>query len=155
MNWSGVAPTAVHIRTSQPRRFEPFHHIGYKEILPCDGWIFHDLHLDVEKKLANVADCCFNAENIYLFKETVSRKTVKQESLQTIADSYVNVEIYRKEPFRFDSFRFRTFLKLIGSVRFGMFCSPVRRSSACVFADMSWLGPVRFGSSFGSGRFRN
>ena len=55
----------------------------------------------------------------------------------------------RKEPVRFDSFRFRTFLKLIGSVRFGlvrkiMFSGSTRLGPP--FLDASWLGPVRFGS---------
>ena len=52
----------------------------------------------------------------------------------------------RKEPVRFDSIRFRTFRKSIGSVRFGHLNFPVRRGSACVFQTPSWLGLVRFGS---------
>ena len=41
---------------------------------------------------------------------------------------------FRKEPVRFDSFRFRTNI-FPGSMRFGL-----------RFSDASWLGPVRFGS---------
>ena len=59
----------------------------------------------------------------------------------------------RKEPVRFDSLWFRTFLKLIGSVRCGKIVVPVRRGSACVFRTRR--GSVRFGSASGSGRFRN
>ena len=64
----------------------------------------------------------------------------------------------RKEPLRFDSFRFRNFRKLIGSVRFGsersfswfdavrpaLFGRVVARSDS-----------VRSGSAVSSGRFRN
>ena len=56
----------------------------------------------------------------------------------------------RKEPVRFDSFRFR-FLsrKFVGSVQFGLvrkICFPVRRCSASVFLDALWLEPVHLGS---------
>ena len=47
---------------------------------------------------------------------------------------------------RFDSFRFRTFRKWIGSAPLVNSISPARRRSACVFRTASWLGPVRFGS---------
>ena len=53
----------------------------------------------------------------------------------------------RKEPVRFDSFRFRTcFRKLIGSVRFGKTLFPDSTRFGLRFSDVSWLGPVRFGS---------
>ena len=54
----------------------------------------------------------------------------------------------RKEPVRFDSFRFRTFRKFIGSVRFGSENSlPGSMRFGLRFSDASWLGgPVRFGS---------
>ena len=62
---------------------------------------------------------------------------------------YIYIYIYiRQESVRFDSFRFRTFLKLIGSVRFGSdfsFCSDSTRFGLR-FLDTPWLGPVRFGS---------
>ena len=51
---------------------------------------------------------------------------------------------YRKEPVRFDSFRFRTFREFIGSVRFGSENAMSRFDLR--FPDASWLGPVRFGS---------
>ena len=53
---------------------------------------------------------------------------------------------HRKEPVRFDSSRFRTFRKLIGSVRFGSVSFPVSMLFGLHFSDASWLGPVRFGS---------
>ena len=52
--------------------------------------------------------------------------------------------VYREEPVRFDSFRFRTLPKIIGSVRFGNVIFPVRRGSACVFRTRG--GSIRFGS---------
>ena len=53
----------------------------------------------------------------------------------------------RKELVRFDSFRFRVFRILIGSVRFGKTtqCSGSTRFGLR-FSDASRLGPVRFGS---------
>ena len=50
-----------------------------------------------------------------------------------------------KESVRFDSFRFRTFRKFIGSVRFGNYF-PGSTRFGLRFSDASWLGPVRFGS---------
>ena len=53
----------------------------------------------------------------------------------------------RKEPARFDSFRFRNFRKVIVAFRFGSVWQlfiPVRCSSACVFRTRN--GSVRFGS---------
>ena len=60
----------------------------------------------------------------------------------------------RKDTVWFDSFRFQTFRKLIGSVRFGseMYFSGVRRGSACVFRTRRGL--VRFGSVRFRVRFR-
>ena len=52
--------------------------------------------------------------------------------------------MFRKETVRFDSFRFQTFRKSIGSVRFGILFLPVRRGSACVFRTRR--GSIRFGS---------
>ena len=55
----------------------------------------------------------------------------------------------RKETVRFDSFRFRNFRKLIGSVRFGSVQKHISSGSTRFglrFLDMAWLGPVRFGS---------
>ena len=55
----------------------------------------------------------------------------------------------RKEPVRFDSFRFRSFLKFVGSVRFGSVRKIVVPGSTRFglrFSDTSWLSPVRFGS---------
>ena len=49
-----------------------------------------------------------------------------------------------KEPVRFDSFRFQTFRRVIGSVRFGKIVFSVRRGSAYVFQTRR--GSVRFGS---------
>ena len=69
---------------------------------------------------------------------TIPRKSrVRQEN--------ISISI-RKETVRFDSFRFQTFRKLIGSVRFGseMYFSPVRRGLACIFRTRR--GSVRFGS---------
>ena len=68
------------------------------------------------------------------------------------------IDIFRKEPVRFDSFRFRTFRKVFGSVRFGsdnyfprfdavrpaFFGRVVARSDS-----------VRFGSASGSGQIHN
>ena len=51
----------------------------------------------------------------------------------------------RKEPVRFDSFRFRTFWNhRFGSLRFEKIIVPVRCGSACVFRTRS--DSVRFGS---------
>ena len=53
----------------------------------------------------------------------------------------------RKDPAWFDSFRFQTVRKLIGSVRFGsaIICSgSMRFSLRC--SDVSWLDLLRFGS---------
>ena len=55
----------------------------------------------------------------------------------------------RKEPVRFDSFRFRTLRKFIGSVRFGSvrkLISPDSTQFGLRFSDAPWLGPVGFGS---------
>ena len=53
----------------------------------------------------------------------------------------------RKDTVRFDSFRFQTFRKLIGSVPFGseIYVSGSTRFGLR-FSDTPWLGPVRFGS---------
>ena len=64
----------------------------------------------------------------------------------------------RKEPARFDSFRFRTFRKFIGSVRFSSVLKircPGSTRFGLRFSNAPWLGPVRFGSASGSGRIQN
>ena len=64
----------------------------------------------------------------------------------------------RREPVRFDSFRFRTFRKVIGSARFG---SESRVSQFDAIQPvlferiMARSGSVRLVSASGSGRFRN
>ena len=59
----------------------------------------------------------------------------------------------RKEPVRFDSFRFRTFRQFIGLVRFGSDKEiSVRRGSACVFRTCR--GSVRFSAVRFRVRFR-
>ena len=65
--------------------------------------------------------------------------------------------IFRKEPVRFDSFRFRTFRKLIGSVRFGSDNSISRFDvvrPAFFGRVVARSGSVRFVSVSGSGRFQ-
>ena len=53
---------------------------------------------------------------------------------------------FGKEPVQFDSVRFGSVRTIIypASMRFGL-----------RFSEASWLGPVRFVSTSGSGRFRN
>ena len=58
----------------------------------------------------------------------------------------------RKEPVRLDSFLFRNFRTIIGSVRFGQSIFLVRRGSVCVFRARR--GSVRFGSVCFRVRFR-
>ena len=72
-------------------------------------------------------------------------RTRRRETLQP--DTHEPVHKCRKEPIRFDSFRFRTFDKFIGSVRFGSDkCFPGSMRFGLRFSEASWLGPVRFGS---------
>ena len=74
--------------------------------------------------------------------------------LEFISFGHVMVRYVRKEPIRFDSFWFRTFRQFIGSVRFGSeLIFPASMRFGLRFSDASWLGPVRFGSAPGSGRF--
>ena len=64
----------------------------------------------------------------------------------------------RKDTVRFDSFRFQTFQKLIGSVRFGseMYFSRFDAVRPAFFGRVvARSGSVRFVSASGSGRFQN
>ena len=57
------------------------------------------------------------------------------------------IVINRKEPVRFDSFRFRTFQTFIGSVRFGLGTYfPGSTRFGLRFSGASWFGLVRFRS---------
>ena len=70
------------------------------------------------------------------------------EKARDSADVCVPLATFRQEPVRFDSFRFRTFRQIIGSVRFGSVRRQYSSGSTRLglrFSDASWLGPVRFG----------